>query len=123
MTPEIVAVLHPPRLPGDFAAAGWADLLAAFGLGLLLAAGIAALLGPALRPRPARPTAAAEIARLRALPSQDRLLGLLRLAASRGVALPADLRAQIYGPTPPDPRRIEALLRGEGMGGGGGGGA
>ena len=30
MTPEIVAVLHPPRLPGDFAAAGWADLLAAF---------------------------------------------------------------------------------------------
>ena len=36
-TPEIVAQLHPPRLPEAFAALHWGDVLAGFGLGLLLA--------------------------------------------------------------------------------------
>ena len=80
MTPEIVAELHPPRLPADFIATGWADLLAAFGLGLLLAALAAALIGPMLRPRPRRESVAARLARLGALPPDERLLGQLRLA-------------------------------------------
>lgn len=114
MTPEIVAALNPPRLPAAFAGAGWADLLAAFGLGLLLAAALAALLGPVLRPRPTRPGVADRLAALRALPPEARLLGQLRLAAERGVALPADVRARLYGPTPPDPDRLDALIGGDG---------
>lgn len=112
MTPDILAELHPPRLPADFTVPGWPDLLAAFGLGLLLAALIAALLGPVLRPRPRKASLAHDLARLRALPPDARLLGQLRLMAARGAALPEDLRAQIYGPTPPDPDRLDALLTG-----------
>ena len=79
MTPEIVAELNPPRLPADFVGTGWADLLAAFGLGLLLAALAAMLIGPMLRPRRRRESVAARLARLGALPPDDRLLGQLRL--------------------------------------------
>jgi len=110
MTPPIVADLHPPRLPADFIATGWPDLLAAFGLGLLLAAVVAALLVPLLRPRRRRESVVARLARLGELPPDERLLGQLRLAAATGTSLPDDLRAALYGRTPPDPAALDALI-------------
>jgi hypothetical protein len=112
MIPEIVAELHPPRLPAEFTAPGWPDLLAAFGLGLILASLAAALVAPMLRPRPRRETTAAALARLRTLPPEERLLGQLRLLAATGTPLPDDLRAALYSPSPPDPDRLDALIRG-----------
>jgi hypothetical protein len=110
--PSIVAELHPPRLPAEFIATGWQDVLAAFGLGLLLAALVLAVLGPLLRPRPRRESHAARLARLEALPPSERLLGQLALLRERGTPLPDDLRAALYGPTPLDPGRLDALVRG-----------
>jgi hypothetical protein len=112
MTPPIVAELHPPRLPAAFIATGWPDLLAAFGLGLLLAALAFALLRPLLRSRPRRASTAARLAALADLPLDDRLLGQLRLLAEKQSPLPDDLRAALYGRTPPDPDRLDALIRG-----------
>ncbi len=112
MTPDIVAELHPPRLPAAFIDTGWQDLLAAFGLGLVLAALAVALLAPLLRPRPRRESVATRLDRLGALPPEDRLLGQLRLAAETGTALPEDVRAALYAPIPPDPARLDALIRG-----------
>lgn len=112
MSADIVAELHPPRLPAAFIDTGWQDLLAAFGLGLLLAALAFVLLAPLLKPRPRRESVAARLARLAALPAEERLLGQLRLAAETGTALPDDLRAALYGPAPPDPARLDALIRG-----------
>jgi hypothetical protein len=112
MIPDIVAELHPPRLPAEFTSPGWPDLLAAFGLGLLLAALVVALVAPILRPRPRRETPAMALARLRDLPPAQRQLGQLRLLAAAGTPLPDDLRAALYGPTPPDPERLDALIRG-----------
>ena len=112
MTPTVVADLHPPRLPAAFIDAGWPDLLAAFGLGLLLAALAMALLRPLLRPRPRREGLAARLARLEGLAPEDRLLGQLRLLAERGTPVPDDLRAALYERTPPEPARLDALLRG-----------
>lgn len=108
--PPIVAELHPPRLPAAFIDTQWQDLLAAFGLGLLLAALAVALLRPLLTPRPRRVSTAARLARLAALPPEDRLLGQLALLRERGTPLPDDLRAALYAPTPPDPARLDALL-------------
>lgn len=110
--PPIVADLHPPRLPAAFIDTGWQDLLAAFGLGLFLAALAFALLRPLLTPRPRREGVAARLARLAALPPDERLLGQLRLAAETGTPLPDDLRAALYAKEPPDPARLDALLRG-----------
>jgi hypothetical protein len=114
MNPDIVADLHPPRLPAGFIDTGWQDLVAAFGIGLLLAALAFAVLAPLLKPRPRRASLAAHLARLKALPPEDRLLGHLALLRERGTTLPEDLRAALYGRTPPDPDRLEDLIRGRG---------
>ncbi|MFO1141020.1 MAG: hypothetical protein U1E59_01305 [Amaricoccus sp.] len=111
MTPPIVAELHPPRLPADFVATGPADLLAAFALGLLAAALLALAVAPVLRPRPRRDTLEARLARAAALPPDERRLVQLRLLAEAGKPLPPDLRAALYGRTPPDPAVLDALLR------------
>lgn len=111
MTPAIVAELHPPRLPATFIATGWPDLVAALGLGLLAAALAMALLSPLLRPRPRAERPAEAIARLRALPADARLLGQLRLLRAAGTSLPPDLEAQLYAGPPPDPERLDALIR------------
>jgi hypothetical protein len=108
--PPIVAELHPPRLPAAFTDTGWQDLLAAFGLGLLLAALAFALFRPLLSPRPRRETLAARLGRLEALPPSDRLLGQLALLREQRVTLPDDLRAALYTPEPPDPARLDDLL-------------
>lgn len=112
VNPGIVADLHPPRLPAAFIATGWQDLLAAFGLGLLVAALAFALLRPLLKARPRREGVAARLDRLKRLPPDERLLGQLRLARTAGVPLPDDVRGALYGRTPPDPERLDALIRG-----------
>ena len=112
MTPEIVAELHPPRLPATAVATHGADLLAAFGLGLLLAALAAAILAPLLSPRPRRETAAARLDRARILPPEERLVVQLTILREKDIPLPPDLRAALYTPDRPDPERLEALARG-----------
>ncbi len=110
MTPDVVEALHPPRLPEAFAAMGWGDLLAAFGLGLLLAVLVLTLAAPLLQRRPPKPRLSARIAAAAALPPQDRLLALAQLLAERGGTLPEDLRAGLYAPGGADPAKIEALI-------------
>ncbi len=111
MTPVIVTELHPPRLPAQVVATHWTDLLAAFGLGLLLAALAAALIAPLLKPRPRRESVARRLERARALPPDDRLLAQLRLLAETGAPLPPDLRARLYTAAPPDPAALDDLIR------------
>lgn len=117
MTPpeiaDLVAQLHPPRLPAEATALAPGDLLAAFGLGLLLAALLVALAGPLLARRPAPETVADSLRRLARLPPDERLLGQLRLLADGGAPLPADVRDALYGRTPPPPERLDALIAGE----------
>lgn len=112
MTPDIVASLHPPRLPETFAAPVWGDFLAAFGIGLLLAALVLVIAMPALRRRPRRLRPEDRIAAAARLPAPERLLMLARLLAERGLELPADQRAALYRGDPGDPARLEALLLG-----------
>lgn len=116
MTPDtvagIVAELHPPRLPAVAVATHWNDVLAAFGLGLLLAALLAAVLAPLLRPRVRRETVAKRLDHARTLPPGERLVAQLTVLREKGVPLPPDLHAALYTPEPPDPERLEALARG-----------
>ncbi|WP_395540501.1 hypothetical protein [Neotabrizicola sp. sgz301269] len=107
---DLVAQLHPPRLPEEFAALGWNDVLAAMGLGFVLAALLLTILGPLLRPRTRPPRPAALIARAARLPPQERLLALARLLSETGGTLPEDQRAALYAGQPGDPGRIEALI-------------
>lgn len=116
MTPEIIADLNPPRLPAEFIATGWQDLLAAFGLGLVVAALAAALIGPLLRPRPRRQRIADRLAQLRSLPPDERLIGQLRLMEATGAPLPESMRVALYGRTPPDPAALDDLVRRKGRG-------
>lgn len=106
---DVVRDLHPPRLPEAFAALGWPELLAAFGLGLLLALGIHAVLRPVLTRR-ARTALEPHLARLRALPPQERLLAQARLLTRLGGTVPAEIRPLLYAPDPGDPR-LEPLIR------------
>lgn len=101
--------LHQPRLPLDVAALGWPEVLAGFGLGLLLALGIFELLRPAFT-RKARPDLEAELVRLKSLPAAERLLAEARLLDRLGAPLPDEARAQLYAPeaTAPD---LEPLIR------------
>ena len=110
MTPDL-AGLHPPRLPAEAVATGWPDLLAAFGLGLLLAALAALLLAPLLRTRPRRESLRARLARAGTLPPAARLLAQLRLLEETGTPLPPDVRAALYTAAPPDPAALDVLIR------------
>lgn len=116
MTPDIIAQLHPPRLPESFTALGWPDVLAAIGVGLLLAAIVLTVAGPMLRRRPHALRPAEHIAAAAALPPQERLLALTRVLVERGGTLPADQRAALYSGQPGDPARIEALILRQGGG-------
>lgn len=110
---DVLRDLHPPRLPEDFAALVWPEVLAGFGLGLLLALVIFAIVRPVLTRRPA-PKIGPHLLRLRALPPEECLLAQARLLSSLGGALPAELHAALYAPTPPSAEvtaRIEPLIR------------
>ena len=111
MIPDIVRDLHPPRLPADFGALGWPDLLAAFGAGLILAGLALIVLQPLLRPRVRRQGLNDLIAAAATLPQGDRLTALAALMADRGQPLPDDMRRALYAGTPYDPAHAEALLR------------
>lgn len=115
MNEDLVASLHPPRLPEAFATLGAMDILAAFGIGLLLAVLILSLTAPLLQRRPRRIGLSAQIAEARALPPQDRLLALTRLLSARGGAIPEEMKPLLYRGTPPPSDRelaaVEALIR------------
>ena len=111
MNPDIVHDLHPPRLPADFVSLGWPDLLAAFGVGLILAGLALIVLQPLLRPRRRPLHLNDRIAAAATLPHDERLIALSALLADRGQPLPDDLRHALYAGTPYDPARAEALLR------------
>ena len=113
MTPQIVQDLHPPRLPLDYVQLGPAEVLAAFGIGLLAALALMALLRPALhRRRPPAEALEAALAALRPLPPQDRLLAQAALLARYGGTVPPDLRPALYADAPvPDTPQLEPLIR------------
>ena len=112
MTPPIVAELHPPRLPAAFIATGWPDLLAAFGLGLLLAAVACLLVAPLLKPRPRRAEHRRPARPAASLPPAERLLAPAppprrdRHPAARRISGPRSTAG-----TPPDPAALDALIR------------
>lgn len=111
MTPDIVAELHPARLPADFVTLGWPDLGAAFGIGLILAGVTLTLLRPLLRPRPQPMRTEDRISDAAKLPPPDRLFALATLLAERGAPLPDGLRHALYAGTAFDPAQVEALIR------------
>ena len=110
MTPlDVIRDLHPPRLPEAFAALGWPELLAAFGLGLLLALAIHAVIRPVLTRRP-RVALEPQLVRLRTLPPQERALAQARLLTRLGGSVPPDVAHLLYVADPADPR-LEPLIR------------
>ena len=111
MTPDIVADLHATRLPADFVTLGWPDLVAAFGIGLVMAGVILTVLQPLLRPRPRPMRVEDQIANAAKLPPPDRLFALSTLLAERGGPLPDGLRHALYAGTAFDPAQVEALIR------------
>jgi len=111
VTPDIVNDLHPARLPAEFVMMGWQDMLAAFGMGLILAGLIVTLLQPLLRQRSRPQRTEDRIAAAATLPPAERLLALSALLTDRGRRLPDDLRHALYSGAPYDPARAEALIR------------
>ncbi len=110
ITLDVIRDLHPPRLPESFAALGWPEVLAAVGLGLLLALGIHVVIRPALIRRP-RPALEPQLARLRSLPPQERLLAQARLLTQLGGTVPTGLRPLLYSAGPPPDVVLEPLIR------------
>lgn len=100
MSADVVAHLHPPRLPEAFTQGTAADYLLAFGIGLALAALLIGFLAPALQRRAPRPSRAQTLAEARALPSGAAMLALADLAQRRGIALTAEERAALYSENP-----------------------
>ncbi|MGQ0563889.1 MAG: hypothetical protein ACT4OK_02300 [Gemmobacter sp.] len=111
MSPDIVAALHPPRLPAAFTAPQWQDFLSAFGIGLLLAALILTVAAPALHRRPRAPRLADRLRATGSLPRQERMVSLARLLAETGGTLPEDQRAALYSGQGDNPEMIEGLIR------------
>lgn len=100
MNNDVVAALHPPRLPEAFTAAGPADYLLAFGLGLALAALVVWLFAPALRRRPRPLPLRKALSEASALPSGEAMLRLAALAEARGVTLKPEETAALYARDP-----------------------
>lgn len=114
MNADLVSQLHPPRLPVAFTQLGWPDLLAGFGVGLVLAALVILLATPFLNSRPRPKSLARRLEDIRALPPPQRLQELARLHADQGRTLPDDLRHALYAASPDRPDQIadqiEALI-------------
>ena len=100
---ELIAALPEGRLPPALMALHATDLVALFGLGLLLGALCCALVLPLLaRPVPLR----ARLRAMRSLEPEARLLAIARILGR----LPDDLRAAAYGAAPPPgPEAIERI--------------
>lgn len=100
---ELIAALPPGRLPPDLMQLGTTDLLALFGMGLLLGCALAALLAPFLARKPSR---RARILATRGLPPEERVLAIGRVLGR----LPEPLRETAYGVgTPLADREIERI--------------
>lgn len=96
---EVVATLHPVRLPADFARLGWQDGLAALSLGILAGLILLILVRPLLTRKPdPRAALRAELARIRTLPAQERLFRQAALLARVSDAVPRaeDWRQALY---------------------------
>ncbi|MFC0278330.1 hypothetical protein ACFOHK_20370 [Falsigemmobacter intermedius] len=100
MSAEVVARLHPPRLPEAFTTAGPADLLLAFGLGLLGFGLVFWLIAPALTRRTVPPSARARAKAARALPPGEGMLALAELAAQQGTGLTPEEQRALYARDP-----------------------
>lgn len=86
---ELLAALAPIRLPGAMRGLDWRELLALFGLGLILAAVIALLLMPLLS---RKVSIRQRIRATRGLPIEERLLAVSRITGR----LPPALRDTAY---------------------------
>jgi hypothetical protein len=95
---ELLAALHDPRLPEGTAGLDAGALLAAFGLGLLIALGLFALARPALRVRARAAKPGELLARIAAMPEEARPLATARLFASLGAPMPPSLARSLYRP-------------------------
>ena len=95
---EMVAALHPVRPPASLGGLDLGALVAAFGLGLLLAVAGFALVRPVLRRRQHPPRPGALLARLGALPPEARSLAAARVFGALGAPLPPPLAAALYRP-------------------------
>ena len=111
---DLLAALHPPRLPETFATLGLSDLATMAGIGLCLAALILTLLGPVLQRRPHKPSWRQRLREARALPEAERLLALARLAKQRGLALSAEEQRGLYDGSLEAARLEARILRGRG---------
>lgn len=110
MNQDLIQTLNPPRLPADFVRTGAADLLAAFGIGLLIAAVLVFVLAPLLQRRPPRRRSTEVLRELRAMPAPERLIAAARLLAERGLALPETYSAALYRNAPYDTQALERLV-------------
>jgi hypothetical protein len=111
MTHDIVAALHPPRLPAEFTTPVWQDFLSAFGVGLLLAALILTIAAPALHRRPRALRMSDRLSAAATMPLQERMAALAQLLAEAGGTLPEDQRTALYSGHGADPEMIEGLVR------------
>lgn len=93
---DLIAALPEGRLPPSLLDLGAADLLALFGLGLVLAALVAILALPLLD---RKPSLRARVRATRGLPAEERMLEIARILGH----LPPDLQAAAYrGEVVPD---------------------
>lgn len=101
------------RLPPGGAFDGLADLLAAAGLGLAIAACLVLLLSLGLKAAPRRrPSAHARLDALRALPEDQRVPALLMELSDRDRAAAQKYREAAYKPGPlPSADDLEDLIR------------
>lgn len=109
-----LAGLYGLRLPPDVPFQGLADLAAALGVGLALAALLAPLVLRLTRPRPVAPDLDSAIAALADQPDDIRIPALLNLAARDAPRAAARFRADLYRPGGlPPAAEIERALREE----------
>lgn len=100
---DVIAALPGGRLPPDLMTLHFADMLALFGSGLVLAVLAAVLFMPFVR---RRPSTRAQIRATRSLPPEERLLEIARILGR----LPEGLRRAAYGiEAPPSDEAIERM--------------
>ncbi|WP_181701534.1 hypothetical protein [Chthonobacter albigriseus] len=90
---ELIQALPAGRLPPSLIELGAADLLALFGVGLVLGAILAAILAPFLKRTPSR---RARVRATRGLAPQERVLAVAKLLGE----MPEPLRPSAYVPWP-----------------------
>ena len=109
MSAEVAAKLHPPRFPESFTGIGPADLLLAFGLGLLLAALLLMLLRPVMRGRKHAEPWHQRLQTAADLPPSEAMPRLAALAQERGLSLTMSESDALY--RSPSPEVATALAQ------------